>query len=140
VDFTNIRAGDRVQVNPFIQYNIGRHLYLGIDHVYETLNVEGGRLYTANLTNLSMIYQFNRRAFFRAILQYADYDYNRALYVEPGEPRFNHLFSQLLFSYTINPRTVLFLGYSDDYFGYDNIPLTRNNRTFFIKIGYALVL
>jgi len=140
VDFTNIRAGDRVQVNPFIRYNIGRHLNLGIDHVYEKLNVEGGWLYTANLTNLSIIYQFNRRAFFRAILQYADYDYNTELYIEPREPRFNHLFSQLLFSYKINPRTVLFLGYSDDYFGYDTVPLRRNNRTFFMKLGYALVL
>jgi hypothetical protein len=35
---------------------------------------------------------------------------------------------------------VLFLGYSDDYFGFIDIPLKQNNSTFFLKIGYALVL
>lgn len=140
VDFTNIRQGTRVRLNPGFEYNAGRHLFLGVDHVYEKLNVQGGRLYVANLTNLSVVYQFDRRAFFRTILQYADYDYNSALYLRSRNPKFNHLFTQLLFSYKLNPQTVLFLGYSDDYYGYNLIPLKQNNYTFFMKIGYALVL
>jgi hypothetical protein len=56
-----------------------------------------------------------------------------------------HLFSQLLFSYKINPTTVLFLGYSDNQFGGIDadgrlIDLTRADRTFFFKVGYALVM
>lgn len=140
VDFVNVQAGDRVRLNPGVQYNIGRHLSLSLDHLYERLNVEGGELYTANLSNLRIVYQFNRRAFLRTILQYADYKYNSALYVIPRDPQFQHLFSQVLFSYKINPQTVLFLGYSDDYYGDSLIPVTQNNRTFFLKIGYALVL
>lgn len=140
IDYSNVRAGTRVSLNPGIQYNMGRHLYLGLDHVFERLNVEAGRLYTANLSNVRVIYQFNRRAFLRTILQYADYQYNSELYLRPRDPEYKHLFSQILFSYKINPQTVLFLGYSDDYFGYSEIPLKQNNRTFFMKIGYALVL
>jgi hypothetical protein len=49
------------------------------------------------------------------------------------------LFTQLLFSYKINPQTVLFLGYTDSGIGTANIDLTRASRTFFLKIGYALV-
>jgi Domain of unknown function (DUF5916)/Carbohydrate family 9 binding domain-like len=139
-DFVNVREGKRLRLNLHLEYNMGRHFYLKFDHVYESLKVEGGRLYNANLTNLSASYQFSRRAFLRAILQYADYNYNSELYLNPRDPQYNHLFSQILFSYKINPRTVLFLGYSDDSLGFSYIPLTQNNRTFFMKIGYALVL
>jgi hypothetical protein len=140
VDYANVRNGSRVTLNPYCQYNIGRHLSLGVDHIYEKLNVDAGRLYTANLTNLTSVYQFNRRVFLRVILQYVNYQYNPELYLYPRDPVYKNLFSQVLFSYKINPQTVLFLGYSDDYYGYHEIPLTQNNRTLFLKIGYALVL
>ena len=43
-------------------------------------------------------------------------------------------------SYKINPQTVLFLGYTDNYRGYDRHNLPQVNRTLFLKIGYALVM
>jgi len=140
IDYANIRAGKRIKLNSIIEYKWGKHLTLGIDHIYERLRVEAGRLYTANLSNLKLIYQFNRRTFLRTILQYANYNYNTELYIKEVDPRYRHLFSQILFSLKINPHTVLFLGYSDAYYGYLDIPLTQNNRTLFLKIGYALVL
>jgi len=140
VDIANGQAGRQLSFNPVIQYKIGRHLFVGVDHVFEKLNVNGGRLYTANLSNIRLIYQVSKRAFLRTILQYADFHYNPALYGFEIDPVFRHLFSQVLFSYKINPQTVLFLGYSDDYYGYDGISLKQNNRTLFLKIGYALVL
>ncbi len=141
IDYENIQQGRRVFLGPVMNSNIGRHLYLELDHVFERFEVDAGHLYTANLTNLKMVYQFNRRAFLRTILQYADYKYSLDNYIFPPiYPRFKHFFSQVLFSYKINPQTVLFLGYSDDHFGFSTVPLTQNNRTFFLKIGYALVL
>jgi hypothetical protein len=140
VDIANVQAGKQLSFNPVLQYKIGRHLFAGLDHVYERLNVSGGRLYTANLSNIRLIYQINRRAFFRVILQYADSRYNPDLYGYAVDPLERHLFSQVLFSYKINPRTVLFLGYSDNYSGSVYIPLTQANRTLFLKVGYALVL
>jgi hypothetical protein len=58
------------------------------------------------------------------------------------DPRSRGVFTQFLFSYKLNPRTVLFLGYSDnsmggEFFGLDRVDITRVNRTFFLKIGYA---
>lgn len=140
LDVANILAGNRVRLNPIAQFNIGRHIYAGFDHLFEILNVESGCLYTANLTNFRLIYQFSRRAFLRAILQYAHFNYSPELYTFPINQEFKHLFSQILFSYKINPRTVLFLGYSDDYYGDLSISLKQNNRTLFLKIGYAMVL
>ena len=55
----------------------------------------------------------------------------------PGEPEFDRLFLQFLLSYKVNPRTVFFAGYSDNYNGLQNVSLTQTGRTFFLKIGYA---
>jgi len=140
VDITNIQAATQILLNPVLQFNIGAHLYMGIDHVFQRLEVEAGHLYTANLSNVRLVYQINRRAFLRAIVQYAHFKYNPGAYGFPIDSLYTNLFSQVLFSYKINPRTVLFLGYSDDYYGASAYSLTQNNRTLFLKIGYALVL
>ncbi|MCP5105934.1 MAG: carbohydrate binding family 9 domain-containing protein [bacterium] len=140
IDFGNLFGGNQFMIEGFVRYKVGRHLELLLDHQFERFNVDAGRLYTANITYLRFVYHFNRRFFLRAIVKYYDYQYNSALYTYPRDPEFQNVFTQFLFSYRINPRTVLFLGYSDDHYGYEHIPLTQSNRTVFAKIGYALVL
>jgi hypothetical protein len=143
IDFDNMQPGNQLQLQGFMDYKLGRHFQLRLDHKFERFNVKGGRLYTANASYFRFLYQFNRRAFLRAILKYVDYKYNTGLYsfpIDPRDPRDRRLFCQFLFAYEINPQTVLYLGYSDDYYGCQNIPLIQTNRTFFLKIGYALVL
>ncbi len=140
IDFVNVRPGKILQLNPIIEYKAAPHLVVRMDHVFERLNVEGGRLYTANITNFQAIYHFNRRTFFRGILQYVNYDFNMALYSTAFDNLQKQFFTQFLFSYKINPQTVLYLGYSDNYNGNQDFNLIQNNRTLFLKIGYALVL
>jgi len=62
------------------------------------------------------------------------------MYSYPVDANSRGLFTQLLFSYKINPQTVLFLGYSDNSLGARGIDLVRADRTFVLKIGYALVM
>jgi hypothetical protein len=139
IDFVNTQAGDLVQISPAVRYDLGRHLRAQLSHVYQRLDVGGGNLFTANLTQLSGIYQLNVRTFLRAILQYTDINRNPALYLATVDESTKALFSQLLFSYKLNPQTVLFLGYSDDSAADQRIDLTRADRTFFLKLGYAWV-
>ena len=142
IDFVNTQAGDVVQIEPTVRYNFGLHLRTVLSHVYQKLDVEGGNLFTANLTQLSTVYQFNIRTFLRAILQYTDIDRTPGLYdpeAGPIDARTETLFSQLLFSYKLNPQTVLFFGYSDNSLGDDRVDLTRADRTLFLKLGYAWV-
>ena len=106
----------------------------------ERLDVEGGRLFEANLSQLRLVYNFNTRTFVRGIFQWLDVERDPDLYLEPVEPEVETLFSQLLFSYQVNARTVLFAGYSDNQLGLRDVDLTRTNRTFFLKIGYAWIL
>ena len=89
---------------------------------------------------MAAVYQFDVRTFFRSIVQYVDYRYNTDNYTYNQDPEYRRFFTQLLFSYKINPRTVLFVGYNDNYFGNRDYDLTQNDRTLFVKLGYALVL
>ena len=81
-----------------------------------------------------------------AVVQYSHLDRNPEAYLFAVGPVEESVFTQFLFSYTVNPQTVLYLGYSDNSLGMEfaggvpRLDLTRANRTFFFKIGYALVM
>jgi hypothetical protein len=118
-----------------------RALNLGLTHSFDQLSVAGGRLYRANLTQLKTVYNLNVRTFLRAILQYTDISRDPALYSYEVDSRSRRLFAQYLFSYKLNPQTVLFLGYSDTSTAAGRgADLLRMNRTFFVKLGYAWIL
>ncbi|MBP1635290.1 MAG: hydrolase [Acidobacteria bacterium] len=142
VDYDNGQAATNVvQVGPLLEYRPIRALNLGLTHSFDELSVAGGRLYRANLTQLKAVYNLGVRTFVRAILQYTDISRDPALYSYEVEDRSRRLFAQYLFSYKLNPQTVLFVGYSDtSTAGERGTDLTRMNRTFFVKLGYAWVL
>ena len=140
VDFANTREGRRLWLEPKLQWNVGRHVKLELDHTYEHLDEDGGRLFTANLSQLTLIYQYDIRTFVRMILQYTDVERNTDLYVDQVDAKEEHLFTQLLLAYKINPQTVFFVGYSDTRMGDASTDLIQQNRTIFVKIGYAWLL
>jgi len=140
IDLVNVRASTRLNVSPEIELILGRHLTVEYAHTYERMTVDEGQLYTAHTSQLKTVYQFNKRVFLRLITQYRDYKFATSLYPDDWPSHEKKLFTQFLFSYKINPQTVLYIGYSDNYFGDQDIDLTQTNRTFFTKIGYAWVL
>lgn len=140
VDYANARQGELLRLAPGFTYNLGRHLYFEVDHTFERLAVTGGTLYEANLAEIRAIYHLDARTFFRAILQYTDISRDPTLYLSTVPAESRNLFSQLLFSYKVNPQTVLYLGYSDASYGQQLADLVRENRTFFLKMGYALFM
>jgi hypothetical protein len=139
IDYDNSRPADGILLQPIVEVKLGPRVDLNFNHTLQRLSVEGGRLFTANLSQFRILYHFSVRTFARAILQYTDVDRNGGLYTLPVEPRDKHLFTQFLFSYKVNPRTVLFLGYSDNHAGTGRYDLQQYNRTVFLKVGYALV-
>jgi hypothetical protein len=140
IDYANNQPADELLLVPGLEAKLGRHVNLRFDHTMQRLDVEGGKLFEANLSQARLIYNFNVRSFVRGIFQWRDIERNPDLYSFEVEPKTETLFTQLLFSYKLNARTVLFAGYSDNHLGQENIDLTQTNRTFFFKIGYAWVL
>ncbi|MFP5246228.1 MAG: DUF5916 domain-containing protein, partial [Thermoanaerobaculia bacterium] len=142
IDFANTQLGERFRIGGGVRWNIGMRTKVDLEHSYEDLDVEGGRLFAAEVTQLKAVYQFNIRMFARAILQYTDITRDPSLYLYEDEPvaaRSQRLFPQLLFSYKLNPQTVFFAGYSGTRLGgtFDgvDVSLAEADRTFFVKLG-----
>ena len=140
IDFANVQPADAIFIEPWVNLKFGRRFSLNLSQVYQRLDVEGGQLFTAGLTRVRAVYQFNRRSFLRAIVQYRDVERAPELYEDAVEPREKSLASQVLFSYKLNARTVLFVGYSDDRLADAEIGLTQEGWRAFLKLGYAWVL
>ena len=140
IDYANTRLGNRCRIDPELGWTLGKHLRLDVGHVFERMSVNDARLYSAHITQMKVLYHFNVRTFLRGIFQYVNYNYNVANYTFDQAPEYQHFFTQLLFSYKLNPFTVFFLGYSDNYLGSQDYDLTQSDRTFFIKLSYAWVM
>ncbi len=143
IDYTNVREGKRLRLAGRLRYELGKHLKFNLNHTYELMRAASARLYTANQSEVKCTWQFNRKTFLRGVVQYADYRFNSSNYIDGHDPVEKHLFTQFLFSYKLNPQTVLFLGYSDNYYNDPNSRyrnLITANRAVFLKIGYALIL
>ncbi len=139
VDFANSRKGDQLLAEAEVELRLGRRFNSRINHTLQELDVAGGTLFTANLSQLRLVYQFNVRMFARAIFQYQDIERDPSLYLFPVGAEDKNLFTEFLYSYKINPRTVAFVGYRDRRIGDDMISLTQLEREFFVKLGYAWV-
>ncbi|HEU5170411.1 MAG TPA: DUF5916 domain-containing protein [Gemmatimonadales bacterium] len=138
VDVANNRTASNLALAPSVQLYLGRALNLDVQHDYQRLRFGGERVFTANLLQTRVVYHLGLRTFVRVIVQWEHVDRNAGAYGFPVTPSSSSLFTQLLFSYKLNPQTVAFLGYSDSHRGTDTIDLTRASRTFFVKLGYAL--
>lgn len=138
VDFANNRRSFGLSLTPSTQFYVGTRAAVTLAHTYQQLQWEGSSVYTANLAQVRALYHFGVRSFVRAIVQYRVIERDPALYAQAVDPRSEKLFTQLLFSYKVNPQTALFLGYADGHEGSDAFDLLVRNRTFFLKVGYAI--
>jgi hypothetical protein len=146
VDYDNGRAGRSVMVLPSVELKVGRPFNLQAQHTHQWFDIDAGRLFEAGLTELRAVYHLSLRTFVRAILQYTDVTRDPDLYLVPVPARSRQFFSQYLFSYKVNPQTVVYVGYSDNYRGGQSggpagasLDLTQTDRTFFLKVGYAWI-
>jgi hypothetical protein len=140
IDYTNSRLADQRRVQPQIDWNATRHLLVRLRYTSDRLSSkEGPTIYAAKLMDLRLTWQFNVRSFVRLTLQDQDIERNVALYNDPlTDPSTSSLATQLLYSYKLNPQTVLFAGYSDSSIDADATgELEMTGRTLFFKLSYA---
>lgn len=140
IDVANGRQADVVRFSPEVEFSLARRVNGSLSHSFQRLDVAPGHLFTANLTEARVLYHFNRRTFLRTIVQYTHVARDATHYTFPVDPETSRLFTQVLFSFKVNPQTLLLAGYSDNHAGTREIDLTQTNRTLFLKIGYAWVM
>jgi len=139
IDFSQSKLADALLVEPFLEYDINKHLSLRLNHTYRTLDSVNGRELVANLTDARLKYQFSTRSFLRLTAQIENIKSTSLDPLSIGTiERDRGLNTQLLFSYKVNPRTVFFLGYSDLSTADNNDPqLEIQERGLFMKLGYV---
>jgi hypothetical protein len=122
---------------------VSRHLLLRIRYTASQLDADdsGARIFDAELTDVRLTWQFNIRSFLRLTAQQQVVERNLALFTDPSTDALSKTRgTQLLYSYQLNPQTVVFAGYSDDQLQDDDLAtLTQTARTFFLKFSYAWV-
>jgi Domain of unknown function (DUF5916)/Carbohydrate family 9 binding domain-like len=141
IDFANNRQAQFLLTQPSLSFQIGRHISGSLDYTHQTFEFKGDRYLRADLAQTTLRYHLSVRAFFRAIVQYRDVQRDLASYNHPEffAGREKNLLGQFLFSYKLNPQTVLLVGYSNLSQGLDQIDLRATDRAYFLKIGYALL-
>jgi hypothetical protein len=138
IDFANTRLADNFLLGPGISFQLGKHLQVQFNHNRQRLEVPGGRLFTTDLSDLRLTYQFDTRSFVRAVLVYSDTKRNPALYRNKIDKESRSLGTQLLYSYRYSAQTRFFVGYSDSAMDNDSLPgLEATYRTVFAKFSYA---
>lgn len=141
LDFRNNRLGDGLELSPELKWHVNPHLQVHARHIYRTLDADAAEVFTANLTDLRISYQFSVRSFVRLALIYSDIVQNPTNNIGVVTQRSKTLGSQLLYSYKLNPQTLFFAGYSDNAFSNDEIQdLSRAQRAVFLKFSYAWML
>lgn len=139
IDYANNRLGDYVELYGYANYNINKHLELEFSHTYSTLDADDAEVFTENLTELRLSYQFDVNSYLKINLVYNDIDKNiENNPLQQVSAKENSLSTQLIYAYKLNPRTVFYLGYSDTSFQNDDLnSLEREKRTIYSKISYA---
>lgn len=138
IDFDNNRLGEQILVEPEFVLNLGKHARAEVAHSYNRIDVEDEMLFTANLTDVRLSYQFDAKQFLRIALIYSDVRRNPANYLFDVDAWERNLGSQVIYSYMVNPLTRFFFGYGDAAFADDELPgLTRDQQTLFMKFSYA---
>jgi hypothetical protein len=140
IDYANSRLADQRRIQPQIDWNATRHLLVRLRYTNDRLSSkEGGTIFHARLTDLRLTWQFNVRSFVRLTLQDQDIERNVELYSNRlTDPSTSSLATQVLYSYKLNPQTVLFAGYADNHLENDFTgELEKTGRTLFFKLSYA---
>jgi hypothetical protein len=138
IDYANTQAARNFTISPNITLQLGRHMQVQLNYNHQQLDVSGGRLFTTDLSDLRLTWQFDNRSFIRAVLIHSDTERNPALYRDKVDQRSRSLNTQLLYSYRLNAQTRFFVGYSDA--ALQDATLTGLEGTYravFAKFSYA---
>lgn len=129
IDYAGGRVGDGTTLSLGTTIRPHDRLDLRVDASRETLDVDGGRLYTAMVQRLRTQYSFSAKSLLRVIGQYVT--------TERGSGRSGSFLGSVLYSYKLNWQTVLFVGYGDDRVISQQDELVATGRSLFFKVSYA---
>ncbi|MDQ7047998.1 MAG: DUF5916 domain-containing protein [Enterobacterales bacterium] len=146
IDFVNTQLGQVKSFSPSISWQVNQNILTSVKYTKQSFDVAQGELFNASIVNFRLSYLFDERSSLRWTLQQLDIRKNSVLYnsylnADPTDnetPLFKSLATQLLYTYRVNPQTLVFAGYSDSGFQDERLSRIRNtDRGVFVKFSYA---
>ena len=148
IDYRNNRLATINELTTNVTINATDHLELDLYYIHSELdadNPDSGRqenVYTADLTELRISYQFDVHSYLKLNLVYSDVEQNpNNNPISFNSKKNKSLSTQLIYAYKLNPQTVFFIGYSDSSYQDDYLnELEREQKTFFTKNQLCLAV
>jgi len=142
IDFDNVRPGRGGSVVSQLTLRPTDHLAVDLYLTYNWLDVtaggQSGRLFTADVARVRIVYCFDARTFLRLVGQDVRVDRHPSLYFAAVTPRDDARSLSALLGYRLDWQTVLYLGYDDERAIVDaSGRLLPSSRTLFFKASYA---
>lgn len=130
IDYAGGRTGTGVRVNLSGTTRLSDHLEVQLRTSREWLDLDEGRLFSAQIDWLKTTYTFSPRSLVRAVVQQSTIERWNA-------SRDRRMSLSALYAYKLNWQTVFFAGYGDSSITGDTGLLTRDSRSLFMKVAYA---
>ncbi len=137
IDYYNARSATSWGAGPGVTWTPTPRVSVIASHVRYALDAGGGRMLTVDQTDARFQFALSSRSHLRWTVQLEDVALDTDRFPFPVLAEDRTLFSQFLYSFRANPRTVLFLGTTDRRLGDEVTELTVHDRTWFLKVGYA---
>ncbi len=146
IDFVNSQLGQVKNFSPSISWQVNQNILTSLNYTMQSFDVAQGELFNATIANFRLSYLFDERSSLRWTLQRIDIRKDPSLYdsffnADPSddeESLYKTLATQLLYTYRVNPQTLVFAGYSDSGFQDTRLAKIRNtDRGLFVKFSYA---
>ena len=116
-----------------LDVQVSNRVDTNLEWINQELDLSSGAFYEVSLTNLKTTFRFDDKQQLRLTLQYRDVEF-----IQQPSNSYETLGSQLLYSYQVNPFTLVYLGYSDSAETSNiDLELTRDTKTLFVKFSYA---
>jgi hypothetical protein len=138
IDFDNVQPADDMTITLGTSWQISDHWNIEVNLTKQRLDVAAGDLLTENLVDLVSAYQFDERQSLRVTYQ----TQRESLNIGPGlfDPSelafFADMNRQILYSYKVNPFTLVYIGMADHSFKDPSQPqFFADDRSLFFKFS-----
>ena len=125
VDFFSANLGESKNLISIVGYQLNENLKFTLERSSQSFDVVGDTDFEEKLYNFKTSYQIDTNHSLRFTLQKYRLD------------DYRNLASQLLYAYEINPFTLFYFGYSDNFRNNEKNRLQRTDKTLFMKFSYA---
>jgi hypothetical protein len=138
LDLDAAETGHRTELEFWGNANVGRGIAMDWDLVHQVMRRDGGTAFTATVLNAGGSWQFDPRQRLRLTLQGSDVEHDLSLYANPIEEHSRDWAAQMVYSYKVNPRTVMYAGASYGAFMDDeHQEMFGDTRSVFLKLSYG---